>query len=160
MKPSLLVKKQSEKALSGNALAILIAAVLDKGVPFRFTAKGHSMSPFIKDGDIITLHPINEDKLKMGEVVAVFHEPYEKLMVHRLIEKQGWFCILKGDNNPGPDETVSMEKLLGVVKKVERNGEKIRLGMGKERLLIAFLTRKNLLMPLLRKSRIVRHAIS
>ena len=135
-------------------------AVLDRNVPFRFTAKGFSMFPFIKDGDVVTIHPIDKDKLRIGDVVAVFQESSEKLMVHRLIKKSDDICVLKGDNNPEPDEMVSIEKLLGFVKNVERNGETIHLGMGKERFVIAFITRINLLLPLLRKIRMMQQAES
>ncbi|MCJ7774120.1 MAG: signal peptidase I [Desulfobacterales bacterium] len=159
MKPSLLVKSQTEKALSGKALAILLAAVLDKGVPFRFTAKGFSMSPFIKDGDIITIQPLSDKEPSVGDVAAIFYTVTEKLVVHRLIGKKGASFIAKGDNNPEMDGVVPQEKILGKVRIIERNGKKILLGLGKERFLIAWLMRRGLFLPLIRKSQKIRSVL-
>jgi len=155
IKPALLIKSQSEKVLSGKALSTLLNAVLDKGFSFRFKAKGFSMSPFIRDGDVITVCPLSENLLCLGDVVAVYHAPTEKLMVHRLIEKKGNLCILKGDNNAVSDQEITTDKLIGHVKIIERNGKRKYLGLGKERLVVAWLMRKNLFLTLLRKGRIL-----
>ena len=56
--------------LSGQALLDLMRAVLAKGVPFRFCARGWSMAPFIRDGDVITVSPLRQSLPGVGEVVA------------------------------------------------------------------------------------------
>ena len=44
-------------SLSGEALIELMRAVLARGLPFRFAARGFSMAPFIRDGDVISVSP-------------------------------------------------------------------------------------------------------
>lgn len=51
--------KEGGLSLSGKNLAELIQAVIAKGNPFRLKVKGFSMSPFIKDGDTITISPLS-----------------------------------------------------------------------------------------------------
>lgn len=159
IKPSLLVKRQTGKTLSGKALATLLTAVLDKGVPFRFRATGFSMSPIIMDGDIITIQPFNNKKIGVGDVVAILQPLTEKLMVHRLIGKKGDSFIARGDNNPESDGVVPQEQLLGKVKEIERNGRRTYLGLGKEKYLIAWLIRRDLFLPLIRKSRSIKKIV-
>ncbi len=156
MKPSLRIQNQNEKALSGKALAVLLAAVLDKGIPFRFKARGFSMSPMIQDGDVITICSFHPEALHLGDVVAIFYARTEKFVVHRLIDRKGDFFIVKGDNNPGPDEQVSQDQIVGRVKRIERNGRRIHFGLGKERYVIAWLMRNRLFLALIRKSRMIK----
>ncbi len=72
-KPALFSKKGGELKLSGPDLIELLQAVLDKGVPFRFRAKGFSMTPFIKDGDVITIFPLEGSRPRLGDIVAFTH---------------------------------------------------------------------------------------
>ena len=52
-------------------LTALVRAVLDKGASFRFKAFGVSMTPFIQDGDVITIAPnLNGDATHLPSVCA------------------------------------------------------------------------------------------
>jgi signal peptidase I len=148
-KPALFSKKGGELQLSGPDLIELLQAILDKGVPFRFRAKGFSMSPFIKDDDVITVSPLTDGSTHSGDIVAFIRSEMKKLVIHRVVGKQGEYFHIKGDNIPNTDELIPKANILGRVTKVERNGRKIYLGLGPEGFLIAFLTRKGLLFPLL-----------
>jgi signal peptidase I len=116
-------------------------AVLDRDVPFRFEARGTSMAPFIRNGDIVTVRPVRERPLRKGDVVA-FAEPLtEKLYVHRIIGKTGSRYAIKGDNVSEPDGLIPGTSIVGVVAKVERGGREISLGVGRGRALIADMSR-------------------
>jgi signal peptidase len=135
--------------LSGSeVLPELVKEVLSKGVECRFQAKGHSMSPFIKDGDIVTISPLTSSSPGLGDVVALNHPENEKLIIHRVVKKRNNDYYVKGDNALEADGLVQAKNILGYVNKVERDGKNVRLGLGPERFLIAFLTRKGLLFPL------------
>jgi len=148
-KPSLSINNGNELSLSGPALVEILRAVLDKGVLFRFRAKGFSMSPFIKDGDVITVSPLSHDSLCLGDVGAFVRPNRETVVVHRVIGEKGDHFLVKGDNTSDANELIPKANLSGRVTKVERNGKEVSLGLGPERYLISFLTRKNLLLPLL-----------
>jgi len=147
-KPTLFVKKRQELSLSSRQLEELMRGVLGKGASFRFRCKGFSMSPFIKDGDVLTIAPLQGSSPGFGEVVVLTHPSTGKIVIHRVIKKRGGAYLTKGDNIPEADGLIAKTNILGRVTKVERNGAKFLLGLGPERFLIAFLTRWRLL-PLL-----------
>ena len=94
----------------------------------------------------------------MGEVVAFLHPETGKLVVHRVIGRREAGCLIRGDNAEGRTaDLVSPRNVLGRVTRVERGGKNVRLGLGPERLAIAFLSRAGLLLPMyLGASRLIR----
>ena len=135
-------------SLSGTALVELMTAVLDKGRSFRFLAKGFSMVPFIKDGDVITIAPFLGRKPRVGEVVAFISPQKKGLAVHRIIGKSESKYVLQGDNVPERDGMIPAHEILGYVERVERQGRAVNLGLGPERRVIAALNRRGWLYPL------------
>jgi len=148
-KPKFAIVKGSELSLSGPALVQLLRAVLDKGAPVRFRAKGFSMSPFIKNEDVVTLYPLQNASPGVGDVIAFVLRETDKLCVHRVVGKKGDFYVTKGDNSSEADESVPRENILGFVTRVERGGKEVFLGLGPERFLIGFLGGRGLLLPLI-----------
>jgi hypothetical protein len=148
-KPEFSLVKGSELSLSGPALVQLLRAVLGKGVRVRFRAKGFSMSPFIKNEDVVTLSPLKDASPSVGDVIAFVTQGTDKLCVHRVVGKKGDLWVAKGDNSSEADESVPIESILGFATRVERDGKEVFLGLGPERLLIAFLGDRGLLLPLL-----------
>lgn len=140
LKPSFVVKQGTEISLSGAALVELMTAVLEKGRSFRFLAKGYSMTPFIRNGDVVTISPFLGRRANMGEVVAFIHP--HGLAVHRIIGRRTSHYLIQGDNVPEADGMVPERQLLGYVDRVERQGRTVNLGLGPERRVIALLNRK------------------
>ncbi|MCK5098839.1 MAG: S24/S26 family peptidase, partial [Desulfobacteraceae bacterium] len=80
--------------LSGKNLTDLMCAVLEKNADFRFQANGHSMSPFIKNQDIVTISPLLKNKPQTGDIVAACFLERKAIVVHRIIGKwQGRLLI-------------------------------------------------------------------
>jgi hypothetical protein len=130
-------------SLSGKALIELMLAVHAKGMPFRFKAGGHSMAPFIRDGDVILVSPIASRASGLGDVVAFIHPETKLLCMHRVLSLNGDRLLIQGDNMPDkPDGMIPREAIVGRVTQVERAGRRIRLGLGPERLLLALLSRR------------------
>lgn len=140
----------AERTLSGNALLHLMRAVLARDKPFRFRARGGSMAPFIRDGDIIRIAPLTRPP-RVGEVVAFMHPRTRALTVHRLVARRGVAHLAQGDNAPErADGFLRPRQILGRVARVDRNGRQVRFGLGPERRLIAELSRRGWLTPLCR----------
>jgi hypothetical protein len=139
-------------SLSGNGLQEFLRAVLSRGVPIRFTARGASMHPFIQDGDVVTVSPGPGRSTRLGEVVAFCHPETEKLVVHRVLARSAGAYLLRGDNTLEADGLVRPAHILGRVTRVERQGRRVRLGRGPERRLLALLARHELLHPLLQQA--------
>jgi signal peptidase I len=147
--PHLFVVKAHELSLSGVALLELMRAVLSRNLSFRFCARGWSMAPFIHNGDVITVAPLQERIPGIGEVVAFIRSGSERLVVHRVVARRDKLVIFQGDNELGnPEESVPLENLLGKVTRIERNGHYVWIGLGPERYVIALLSKASLLTPL------------
>lgn len=70
-------------------------------------ADTNSMDPVFDDtSHLIQIHPMSTDEIKLGDIVS-YQAPHGYTVVHRVIEigedEEGWYAILKGDNNPQPD---------------------------------------------------------
>ncbi len=108
------------------------------------------MSPSIKDGDIVIVGPLKENAPRLGEIVAFIHPKTERLLIHRVVGKRNDLYLLKGDNVSDVDDLVPQANVLGSVRRAEREGRKVPLGLGPEGILIAFLNRMGLFLPLVR----------
>jgi len=134
--------------LSREALVDLMREVIAKGAPFRFRAKGWSMAPFIRDGDVICVAPLSQAGPAVGEVVAFVRADTGQLVVHRVINRGREAYAIQGDNTPGvADVSVLREEILGRVIRVTRDDQGVWLGLGPERRLIAVLSRSGWLLP-------------
>jgi len=129
-------------SLSGEALIALMQAVHAKGLPFRFSASGYSMTPFIRNGDVVTVSPLASQAPRVGDVVAFIHPEAKLLCLHRVLSARGNRFFIQGDNLAGkPDGVIPREAIFGRVTGLERAGRRVRLGLGPERLLLAVLIR-------------------
>ena len=150
--PKLFIAKAPELPLSGTALLELMQAVLAKSVPFRFRARGWSMTPFIRDGDIITITPIQDKRPVLGDIVAFIRPTENRLVVHRIVNLHGSDFMIQGDCAPDhPDGVIPAGNLLGKVARIERDGHRVWLGIGPEKTIIAWLSRNRILDPLRQK---------
>ena len=148
-KPRLFAVKAQDLPLSGQAVLELMREVLSRGKAFRFCARGWSMTPFIRDGDVITVGPLPPGMPGVGEVVAFVRPVDDRLVVHRIVSRKGSFVLIQGDNGPDlADGFIPRQALLGRVTRVERSGHNVWLGLGFERYIIAWLSRTFLLIPL------------
>lgn len=103
--------------------------ILNRGSYLRFRARGESMHPFIRDGDILKVKPVEVSEIKLGDVV--FYRTERRIVAHRVIKKTfnngKAFLVTKGDSSPSSDNPVYPEDLLGKVVTVKRNGLSLRL---------------------------------
>ena len=136
---------EKERTVNSEVRLELLKAVLEKKKPFRFTAHGFSMSPVIHNQDILTIEPLPPGSPALGDVVAFELPDIRKLTVHRVVKSENTAYLIKGDNMTEPDGMVSRADILGIVTRVERNGSIISAGLGRERPLIAILSRYGLL---------------
>ncbi len=131
----------TERLLPSREFAGLIEAVLEKGADFRLKAKGKSMSPFICDGDIVTIGRIRRT-VKKGDVIAVRQPGSDLLLIHRVIDKQRGKLLIKGDGNWAADGWIAEKKILGEVISVERNAGVVRAAPPWLRRLIVFVSQQ------------------
>jgi signal peptidase I len=117
-------------------LAALAVEILGGGSRLRFRARGASMQPFIRDGDILEVRPPGITALQRGDVVLCRLRG-GRLVAHRVVQimrDSGTAIVTQGDALACPDASISVEQVLGHVAVVERAGKRIRLDTHRQRL--------------------------
>jgi signal peptidase I len=104
--------------------------ILQQGKGIRFLAKGKSMYPFIREEDTITVEPIEEGRLRLGDVI--FYRSNEgRIIIHRVIKKvfygDSMMIVTKGDASLVLDTAIPLEHVLGRVKLIQRGKKTIAL---------------------------------
>lgn len=132
------------RELPNPVFADLMIAVLQKGAPFRFRASGCSMSPFIRHEDVITIAP-KQGRIRRGDIVAFIDPANGRLVVHRVVRAKSKGFLLRGDNCWLADGWIPQNGIVGRVVRIEHHGKLVRIGMGRERILIAMLSRMGIL---------------
>ena len=141
-----------ELRLSNPGQLELLRGVAERGAPLRTTVRGFSMTPFVRDGDVVTFEPFG-DEPRVGDVVAVALS-HGRMAVHRVIAQtpQGW--VVRGDNCPEPDGVFDPGDFVARVVRVERDGRDVRLGLGDQGRWVAAASRSGWL----GRARWARHA--
>jgi hypothetical protein len=141
--------KDRTETLSRSRLHQLLHQLLDEGLAVEIKAAGASMSPFVRAGDLLTLTPRGRRAVRRGDVVA-FLVDGGSLVIHRVVAAEGAAVRTRGDALGRGDRPVAAADVLGIVVRVERRGRRVRFGLGPERALVAWLSERGFLAPLLR----------
>ena len=97
--------------------------LLKRGLGVRFEARGASMSPCIRDGEIVYVTGVMVGKLRKGDIVLV--KSKDGFRVHRLVVAEAskdWF-VTRGDCGQQDDPPVRGDQILGVV-----DAKEVKLG--------------------------------
>jgi len=99
--------------------------LLQAGYALRFTAQGKSMSPLIREGDVVLIEPIGNQLPKPSEIVFFINQQGD-LVLHRVLKRlkkdDNFFYLLKGDQVATTDGIVEQAKIIGRLKAIERGG--------------------------------------
>ena len=106
-------------------LVDLAAEILSQGKKFRFKALGSSMVPFISDGDVLTVVPMDQKSVQVGDIV-LFRSVKNSLRAHRVIgiEARDVDVVFetRGDGALDTYEKIREGQILGIVTGRSRNG--------------------------------------
>lgn len=122
------------------AFGELSATILGSGNALRFRARGGSMSPLVRDGDVVLIRPVGRGAVRVGDLVLCSSEP-GRVVVHRVISKEvgqeGSLFTVQGDALSRSDGSIPEAHVYGRVATIERDGAQISL----DRLLMKLLGR-------------------
>jgi GNAT superfamily N-acetyltransferase len=152
------VSRGGELHLSNLGQMQLLRSAAERGVPLRMMVRGFSMSPCIRDEDVLTIVPMKGSFPRVGEIVAFMMPGTGRLTIHRVIERLGAVWVMRGDNAVAADGSIFLENILGRVTCVQRRGRAVRFGLGAEGAWIAALNRGDALTRLKLLMRLPRRA--
>lgn len=99
--------------------------LLRQGGRLRIKARGASMLPFVRDGDVALVTATAAHEIRVGDVICYETSP-GRLFLHRVIARAGDRFVARGDALPF-SELISRAQLLGRAVAVERQGRIRRL---------------------------------
>jgi signal peptidase I len=101
--------------------------LVQRGLIFRFQARGCSMFPTIQDGEILHVQAVGQRKLRIGDIVLA-HSAGE-FKAHRIIRKRGDFFVTRGDGGCETDNEIHRDQILGLViaKECRHTGRTVRI---------------------------------
>lgn len=106
-------------------VADLAGPFLQRGHTLRLRARGSSMLPFLRDGDVLEIRPVSPVEIRVGDVICYEPSPGE-LCLHRVVARDGRGFVTRGDALTHV-EVVPGASVLGRVRAVERSGRAWRL---------------------------------
>lgn len=112
------------------AFSELSAEILCLGKSIRFEARGSSMDPLLRDGDILLVEPVKQRLLRVGEVVICSNHS-GNVIVHRVLRRQvrsdGAYYLVQGDQALQPDGWIPQGKVYGRVRSIDRGNTHINM---------------------------------
>lgn len=133
----------------------LVLRLLSDGLSVELPVTGHSMSPFIRPRDTLTLEPLGLRRVRLGDVVA-FARAGDRLVIHRVVAAGPEAVQTRGDSATRPDEWIDRRRILARVSAVQRRNRPVSLGLGREARWIAWLSRTGVLSLVARLQRRLR----
>jgi hypothetical protein len=101
----------------------LFEHILRNGLNLRVQATGKSMTPFLRGGEILTIHRVPPAMLSIGDLIF-FKTPEGVPLIHRIIKKQkeehGFIFHTKGDHLFVCDAPIGEGHILGKVCRIQR----------------------------------------
>lgn len=105
----------------------LAVQLLGAGHALRFRARGSSMHPAVRDGDILDVWPTPNADLDVGDIV-LYRSSHSGIVVHRVVDirrqEEKTIFLVKGDSAARADPQIRKSQVLGRVEGIQRQGHK------------------------------------
>lgn len=130
--------------------------LLRRGIGVRFRARGHSMSPTIRDGEAVHVRPVREEEIRRGDIL--FYRRRRGAAAHRVarIDRDDSgrpLFFMKDDAMGNGPEAVPSQRVIGKVVRRERRGRTVPLdGVGRSLLQRARAAARRLAVSLRRRA--------
>jgi signal peptidase len=122
--------KINHLSVDSDEFFVLSTQTLKMGASIRFTAIGNSMYPMIRNGDKLTIIPVLNRQIKLGDVI-LFTNKVGRPLVHRVIkfemDGEDQRMITQGDHTSQIDGCIPKANVYGILSKIERQGQVINL---------------------------------
>jgi len=120
--------------LSARELMPIVCSALQRGQRVRLTATGGSMRPFIHNGDVVELEPLNSQPA-IGDVVLVrCGSEQDRYVLHRVVRVKRGKIFIRGDAQDHREGPFTQEDVFGRVTRSYSKGRIHRFDSGPYRL--------------------------
>jgi uncharacterized repeat protein (TIGR01451 family) len=103
----------TEERPQSQAFAEVADGLLAGGFGFRFRARGRSMLPLIRDGDILHVQRTNAAGLRVGDIVLFKQDT--KFKAHRIVQRTKGLFITRGDAGREVDGAITGGQIVGKI---------------------------------------------
>ncbi len=113
---------QLDPACDNARVRTIVTALLTQHTPVTFAPRGPSMTPLIRDGDIVAVRPVTMDGTRAGHILL--YQRHNRLILHRMIRrnrKTGYYLLAADAALSGADH-IDGTAILGVATTVTRAG--------------------------------------
>jgi len=114
--------------IAGEEFEDLAVRLLGAGHDMLFRARGSSMHPAVRDGDLLHVSPLCGAALDIGDI-ALYRSSRSGIVVHRVVDirrqETKTLVLVKGDAAATPDPLVPVSRVLGRVVRIGRRGRTI-----------------------------------
>ncbi len=120
------MKEKRTISIPNEILLQETAQLIGEGHTVTHTVRGNSMNPFLVDRrDQVVLAGFTDEQLCPGAFVLA-RDTHGRIVLHRIIARQGDKITLMGDGNIAGTEQTSPENVMGLVIQVIRKGKRYR----------------------------------
>ena len=99
-----------------------VEQILIAGNPVRFPITGWSMYPFLSDGDMVTVEPIGNRRLRINDAV-LYRRTDGPLVLHRIIRINHDQIFCCGDNQTDIEGPLKREQMIGILQSYSHRGK-------------------------------------
>lgn len=118
------------KSQIDDDLFLLMKRLIQTKGCIEISAKGSSMFPLIREGDICRFRPVEKKSFSKGDII-LFHSDSGHLIAHRLLSvihrEDECLYACKGDANAAYDKLIRIEQMLGTLYSIRRGGKDIHM---------------------------------
>ena len=128
-----------------------VEQLLKQGIPVSFPIRGWSMYPFLSDGDMVTVEPLEEHIPSVNDAI-LYRRINGPLVLHRLMKidhKGYYFC---GDNQTEIEGPLNRSQLLGILVSYTHNGKQVQSADSSYQLLTSVWRHMRPLRPVISKT--------
>ena len=111
------------KFISNGLFFQQVRTYLNEGKQVQFSLRGSSMSPFLYEGDLVTVKSLENTELKVGHIVLAYAEI--GYVMHRIIRIDSQLIYLAGDANFVQIEKIANNALIAFLTAATRDGREI-----------------------------------
>lgn len=101
------------------------------------------MCPAIDENDFISIEPVIRDQLAIGDVI-LYASLSDTAVIHRIVKIDGGIIVTRGDACAMEDAPVPIDRVLGKVVNVDRDGITVSVDQAKPSLWRRILTKLGL----------------